>query len=94
MKKVFSNKDVDVLEINNTKKDIIRVSIVKKATIKNKKTGETYFNSNFMLIMNRKGDTRVLDLKQGVDITSIFKKDFKLIYKDEELLYSITTSNK
>lgn len=94
MKKVFSNKDVDVLEINNTKKDIIRVSIVKKATIKSKKTGETYFNSNFMLIMNRKGDTRVLDLKQGVDITSIFKKDFKLIYKDEELLYSITTSNK
>ena len=94
MKKVFSNKEIDVLEINNTKKDIIRVSIVKKATIKNKKTGETYFNSNFMLIMNRKGDTRVLDLKQGVDITNIFKKDFKLIYKDEELLYSITTSNK
>lgn len=88
MKKVFSNKEVDMLEINNSKKDIIRVSIVKKATIKNEKTDETYFNSNFMLIMNRKGDVRVLDLKQGVDITSIFKKEFKLVYKDEEILYS------
>lgn len=94
MKKVFSNKEVDILEINNNKKDIIRVSIVKKATIKNKKTGKTYFNSNFMLIMNRKGDTRVLDLKQGVDITSIFKKDFKLVYKDEEVLYSNTILDK
>ena len=94
MKKIFSNNEIDAIEINNSKKDIVKVSIVKKATIKNRKTDETYFNSNFMVIMNRKGDTRVLDLKQGIDITSIFKKDFKLVYKDEEVLYSITMLDK
>ena len=94
MKKIFSNNEIDAIEINNSKKDIVKVSIVKKVTIKNRKTDETYFNSNFMVIMNRKGDTRVLDLKQGIDITSIFKKDFKLVYKDEEVLYSITMLDK
>lgn len=94
MKKIFSNNEIDAIEINNSKKDIVKVSIVKKATIKNRKTDETYFNSNFMVIMNRKGDTRVLDLKQDIDITSIFKKDFKLVYKDEEVLYSTTMLDK
>lgn len=90
MKKIFSNKEIDVLEINNNKKDIVKVSIVKKAAIKNKTTGETYFNGNFMIIKNRKGNTRVIDLEQEIDITSILKK-FELVYKDntkEEVLFS------
>ena len=94
MKKVFKNNKIEVLEINNNKKDILRVSIVKNAKIMDKRTEETYFNSNFMLITNRKGDTRVLDLEQNIDITSIFKKDFKLVYKDEEVLYSIIMLDK
>lgn len=90
MKKIFSNKEIEVMEFNNSRKDIVRVSIVKKAVIKNKKSGKTYFNSNFMIIKNRKGDIRVIDLEQEIDITSIFK-DFELVYKDntkEEVLFS------
>ena len=79
MKKVIDNKEVDVFEVKADKKDIIEIILVENAKIVDIKTKKEYFNSNFMIIRNRKNVMRILDLDSSIDITNIFKR-FELVY--------------
>ena len=79
MKKVIDNKKVDIFELKAKKDDIIEIILIENAKIVDKKTEKEYFNSNFMLIRNRKNVFRILDLDSNIDITNIFKR-FELVY--------------
>ena len=79
MKKVIDNKEVDVFEVKTDKKDIMEIILIENAKIVDTKTQKEYFNSNFMIIRNRKNVMRILDLDSNIDITNIFKR-FELVY--------------
>ena len=79
MKKVIDNKEADIFELKAKKDDIIEIILIENAKIVDKKTEKEYFNSNFMLIRNRKNVFRILDLDSNIDITNIFKR-FELVY--------------
>ena len=71
MKIVENNEKADIIEAKIDKKDIISIILIENATIKDKKTGQEYFNGTFLKITNRKGETRTLDLMSAIDITNI-----------------------
>ena len=79
MKKIIDNKEADIFELKAKKDDIIEIILIENAKIVDKKTQKEYFNSNFMLIRNRKNVFRILDLDSNIDITNIFKR-FELVY--------------
>ena len=79
MKKIIDNKEADIFELKAKKDDIIEIILIENAKIVDKKTEKEYFNSNFMLIRNRKNVFRILDLDSNIDITNIFKR-FELVY--------------
>lgn len=79
MKKVIDNNEVDVFEVKTDKKDIMEIILIENAKIVDTKTQKEYFNSNFMIIRNRKNVMRILDLDSNIDITNIFKR-FELVY--------------
>lgn len=79
MKKVANNEKVDIIEAKIDKKDIVSIILIENATIKDKKTGQEYMNSTFLKITNRKGNIRVLDLKQNIDITNMLKR-LEIVY--------------
>lgn len=74
MKKLFSDNTMDVIEFKNGKKDIMEIKMINNAKLRNKKTKELYFNDNFIMITNRKGDIRLIDLFFKLDITNILNK--------------------
>ena len=74
MKIVENNENIDIIEAKIDKKDIVSIVLIENATIKDTKTGQKYFNGTFLKITNRKGDIRVLDLKQNIDITNMLKR--------------------
>ena len=74
MKIVASNEKIDIISGNIDKKDIVSIILIENATIKDKKTNIEYFNGSFLKITNRKGNIRVLDLKQNIDITNMLKR--------------------
>lgn len=74
MKIVANNEKIDIIEQKIDKKDIVSIVLIENATIKDKKTGQEYFNGTFLKITNRKGNIRVLDLKQNIDITNMLKR--------------------
>ena len=78
MKKVLDNEQCDIFEFNSSKHDIVEIVLIEKAKIKDIKTEKEYFNDTFLLITNRKGVTRILDLKSHIDITNLFK-NFEII---------------
>ena len=71
MKKVANNEKIDIIEAKKDKKDIVCITLIENATIKDTKTGQEYFNGTFLKITNRKGETRTLDLISAIDITNI-----------------------
>lgn len=71
MKKVANNEKVDIIEAKKSKKDIVCITLIENATIKDTKTGQEYLNGSFLKITNRKGNTRILDLISNIDITNI-----------------------
>lgn len=74
MKIVENNENIDIIEAKIDKKDIVSIILIENATIKDTKTGQEYFNGTFLKITNRKGNIRVLDLKQNIDITNMLKR--------------------
>ena len=74
MKIVEKNKNIDIIEAKIDKKDIVSIILIENAAIKDTKTGQEYFNGTFLKITNRKGNIRVLDLKQNIDITNMLKR--------------------
>lgn len=74
MKKVANNENIDIIEAKIDKKDIVSIILIENAAIKDKKTNVEYANSTFLKITNRKGNTRVLDLKQNIDITNMLTR--------------------
>lgn len=78
MKKVANNEKIDIIEAKKDKKDIVCITLIENATIKDTKTGQEYFNGTFLKITNRKGETRTLDLISAIDITNI--KGLEIIY--------------
>lgn len=81
MKKVANNEKFDIIECKQGKKDIVCITLVENATIRNKKTKEEYINGTFMKIIDRKCRTRILDLISGIDITNI--KGLEIKYNDK-----------
>ena len=78
MKKVLDNEKVDIFEYNTSKNDIVEIILLENVKMKDRKTEREYFNDTFLLITNRKGVTRVLDLVSHIDITDIFK-NFEIV---------------
>lgn len=74
MKIVENNENIDIIEAKIDKKDIVSIILIENAAIKDKRTGQEYFNGTFLKITNRKGNIRVLDLKQNIDITNMLKR--------------------
>jgi len=74
MKIVENNENIDIIEAKIDKKDIVSIVLIESAAIKDTKTGQEYFNGTFLKITNRKGNIRVLDLKQNIDITNMLKR--------------------
>lgn len=90
MKIVASNEKIDIIEAKIDKKDIVSIILIENATIKDKKTNIEYFNGSFLKITNRKGHSRVLDLKQNIDITNMLKR-LEIVYSKkttENVLFS------
>lgn len=79
MKKVLDNKEMDIFEYKTSKYDIVEIILLENVKMKDIKTEREYFNDTFLLITNRKGVTRVLDLKSHIDITDIFK-NFEIVF--------------
>ena len=79
MKKVADNKVADVFEIKVSNEDIIDITLIENAKILHKETNKEYFNGTFLKIVNRKGDTRVLDLISHIDITNMLE-ELEIIY--------------
>ena len=79
MKIVENNKNIDIIEAKIDKKDIVSIILIENATIKDTKTGQEYFNGTFFKITNRKGNIRVLDLKQNIDITNMLTR-LEIVY--------------
>jgi hypothetical protein len=75
MKKIVSNEKVDIIEYKQDKKDIVKISLYKNAMIKDTTDDTKYLNSDFLKITDRKGNTRVLDLTNGLDITNMLGKN-------------------
>lgn len=71
MKIVENNENIDIIEAKKSKKDIVCITLIENATIKDTKTGQEYLNGSFLKITNRKGNTRILDLISNIDITNI-----------------------
>jgi len=86
MKIVENNENIDIIEAKIDKKDIVSIILIENAAIKDTKTGQEYFNGIFLKITNRKGNIRVLDLKQNIDITNMLKR--------LEVVYSKKTTEK
>lgn len=74
MKIVENNENIDIIEAKIDKKDIVSIILIENAAIKDTKTNIEYFNGTFLKITNRKGNIRVLDLKQNIDITNMLKR--------------------
>ena len=90
MKIVENNEKIDIIEQKIDKKDIVSIILIENAAIKDKKTGQKYFNGTFLKIKNRKGNIRVLDLKQNIDITNMLKR-LEIVYSKkttENVLFS------
>lgn len=90
MKIVENNENIDIIEAKIDKKDIVSIILIENATIKDKKTGQEYFNGTFLKITNRKGDIRVLDLVSALDITNMLKR-LEIVYNKkttENVLFS------
>ena len=68
-----------MIKVKTDKKDIMEIILIENAKIVDTKTQKEYFNSNFMIIRNRKNVMRILDLDSNIDITNIFKR-FELVY--------------
>jgi hypothetical protein len=64
-------ENIDIIEAKKDKKDIVCITLIENATIKDTKTGQEYLNGSFLKITNRKGETRILDLISNIDITNI-----------------------
>lgn len=79
MKKVLDNEKIDVFEYKTSKYDIVEIVLLENVKMKDIKTEREYFNDTFLLITNRKGVTRVLDLKSHIDITDICK-NFEIVF--------------
>ena len=79
MKKVIDNDKIDIFEFNSSKKDIINIILLENVKLRDIKTKKEYFNDTFLLITNRKGETRTLDLKAHIDITDIFN-NFEVVF--------------
>lgn len=79
MKKVLDNEKIDIFEYKTSKLDIVEIILLENVKIKDKKTKKEYFNDTFLLITNRKGETRILDLISNIDITDIFK-NFEIVF--------------
>lgn len=91
MKRVANNEKVDIIEAKKDKKDIVSIVLIENATIKDTKTGQEYFNGTFLKITNRKGNIRVLDLKQNIDITNMLKR-LEIIYNKKTTETDMFTS--
>jgi hypothetical protein len=91
MKIVENNKNIDIIEAKIDKKDIVSIILIENAAIKDTKTGQEYFNGTFLKITNRKGNTRVLDLKQNIDITNMLKR-LEIIYNKKTTETDMFTS--
>lgn len=90
MKIVANNEKVDIIEQKIDKKDIISIVLIENAAIKDKKTNIEYFNGTFLKITNRKGQIRMLDIQQNVDITNMLKR-LEIVYSKkttENVLFS------
>ena len=86
MKKIAENDELEVIEFKSNKKDILKIYLIKNAKLKHKKTGKIYFQSDYIKIVDRKNNFRIVDKEQGLDITRIFK-DFELIQEpDTEII--------
>ena len=79
MKKIIDNEVADVFEIKTTKEDIIDITLIENAKILHKETKKEYFNDTFLRIINRKGETRLLDLISHIDITNLMN-ELELVY--------------
>ena len=82
MKKIISNEKIDVIEYKTDKKDIMNITLIEKAIIKDKKEDTKYLNSTFLKITDRKGNARVLDLINGIDITNMLK-ELEIVYNNK-----------
>lgn len=91
MKIVENNENIDIIEAKIDKKDIVSIILIENAAIKDKKTNIEYFNGTFLKITNRKGDIRVLDLKQNIDITNMLKR-LEIIYNKKTTETDMFTS--
>lgn len=92
MKIVENNENIDIIEAKIDKKDIVSIILIENATIKDTKTGQEYFNGTFLKITNRKGDIRVLDLKQNIDITNMLKR-LEVVYSKKTTENALFMSN-
>lgn len=72
IKKVLSSEELDIIEFNQSKKDIVEIMLLENVSIIDKETKQEYIKSNFLSITNRKGERRILDLLQHIDITEMF----------------------
>ncbi len=92
MKIVANNEKVDIIEAKIDKKDIVSIILIENAMIKDKKTNIEYFNGSFLKITNRKGQSRVLDLKQNIDITNMLKR-LEIVYSKKTTENALFMSN-
>lgn len=79
MKKILDNEKVDIYEYKTSNIDIVEIILLENVKMKDIKTGKEYFNDTFLLITNRKGVTRVLDLISHIDITNMFS-NFEIVF--------------
>ena len=91
MKIVENNENIDIIEAKIDKKDIVSIILIENATINDTNTDQEYFNGTFLKITNRKGNTRVLDLKQNIDITNMLKR-LEIIYNKKTTETDMFTS--
>ena len=79
MKLVKETDNSDIYRVKTTKKDIIDITLVENAKIRHLGADKEYINGSFLVITNRKGDTRVLDLMSNIDITNMLG-ELEIIY--------------
>lgn len=74
MKRVLNNDVMEIIEYKQDKKDIVNIVLMENAVIKDNKDDNKALKSTFLKITDRKGNTRVLDLINGIDITNMLKE--------------------
>lgn len=74
MKRIVNNDVMEIIECKTDKNDITNIVLVENAVIKDTKDDNKALKSTFLKITNRKGETRVLDLVNGIDITNMLKE--------------------